>query len=105
MQQCYLAEGEFDVCTLQFRAQLRIQRVFSGQLFPKAPSGAGLSQAHCVPVVVPGSDVACREAASPLHSPEHGTPALPEGWGLHIRITSQQQVAFPAVVYILGSVG
>lgn len=98
MQQRDPVEGDFDLRMLQFRVLLRIQRVFSGQLFPKTPSGAGLSQAFYVPIAVPGSDVACQEAVSPLHGPECGMPAAPEGWGFPIRITGQQQVAFPAAV-------
>lgn len=88
MQQRYLVKGDFGLCMLHLRVLWRIQKVLSSQLFPKAPSGTGLSRARCVPVAVPGSDVVCREAAGP----ERGTPALPEGWALPLRITGQQQV-------------
>lgn len=99
MQQRYLAEGDFDLRTLQFKAQLRgvtYRGVLVARSFPNPPP----AQALCMAVAVPGSDVACWEAAGPLHHPDCGTSTLPEGWGSPVRITGQQQVAFPAAVYI-----
>lgn len=51
-----------------------------------------------MPIQVLGSDVTFQQIASLLHNPWYGPQDLPVG------LAGQQQVAFAAAVYILGSV-
>lgn len=96
MQQHYPAEAEPDLCMLLFRAQLSIR---SGQLFPKVPSGAGLSRHSARPWWCRAAESRARKAVCPLLSLKDGVCLL--GWWASNRLSFQQQSVSGSTVWLV----